>query len=100
MMATNNPEIPGWLADMSEFYQHPRFIEGKGWCALSQMLFTWALCVGLDPVGRKYRYCFEHHKDALDSLQNWDGQGDAPGNWIKRKGLGEDLINPNFCKVE
>jgi len=95
-MESNNPEVPAWLSDMSHDYFYVRYIDGLGWCALSKMMFTWALSVGLDPIGRKYRYCFENYQEALDSIQNWDGQGDAPGNWIKRKGLGEDLINPKF----
>lgn len=33
---------------------------------------------------------------ALTDLLTWDGQGDPPGNWIKRKGLWADTINPKF----
>jgi hypothetical protein len=76
------------------------YIKGLGWCGITKMLFTYALCVSLNEFGYMCRYCFEHEIDAVGSLNAWDGQDDAPGPWIKRKGLGEDLVNPNFGKSD
>lgn len=94
---TTPDEIPDWLLAMPE-YTIVRHIEGKGWCGVRQMLFSFGLFVDITPDSYGYRYCFEHLRDAALALVQWDGQGDAPGNWIKRKGLGADLLNPNFVR--
>jgi len=53
--------------------------------------------VGLDAVGYQRRYCYEHAADARAALMAWDGNGHPSGPWIKCKGAGIDLLNPNFC---
>jgi hypothetical protein len=66
-------------------------------CALLPFAFTWGLVVGLEEHGYSRRYCFEHFEDALESLASWDGEGHPGGNWIKCKGAGIDLLNPNLA---
>lgn len=84
-------------ADIEELgYAWPRQLPDGRWVAIMPMLYTWGLFVNIDPVGYSYRYCFEHAHDAVESLRTWNGEGDAPGPWIKRKGLGRDLLNPNW----
>ena len=69
-------------------------------CALQRMAFTVGLMVDLYNDGGllnyRYRYCFPSLKEAYESLQQWNGEEYPPGNWIKRKGEGGDLRNPNI----
>lgn len=83
-----------YLADNG--YTHFKEMPDGSLCALLQFTFTWGLMVGLTEFGYARRYCFEHFQDAYAALQSWDGQGHPGGNWIKCKGLGVDMLNPNF----
>ena len=65
-------------------------------CALLQMVYTHALVVDISLDGYGRRYCFEHRKDAEESLQAWSGEGHPGGPWIVCKGLGVNLLNPAF----
>jgi hypothetical protein len=76
-------------------YAQPRRI-GDRWCALARFNFTTALVAGIDSIGHGVRYCFEHAADAAAALAAWDGQGHPPGPWIKAKGAGIDLLNPEL----
>jgi len=65
-------------------------------CAVKQFNYTTAVVVGLDDVGYQRRYCYEHRADAQAALVAWDGQEHPSGPWIKCKGAGIDLLNPEF----
>lgn len=67
-------------------------------CGIRQFNYTTALVVGLDPTGYHLRYCYEHRSDAQAAIEVWDGRGHPPGPWIKCKGGGVDLLNPDFCR--
>ena len=43
-----------------------------------------------------YRYMYATEGEAVEACVKWDGEGHPPGNWIKRKGGGPDLDNPNY----
>jgi hypothetical protein len=73
-------------------YTHLQVIDGRV-CGISRFIFTWGLCVGLNPVSFEYRYCFHTLQDALAALADFDGTQD-PEDFIVRKGLGEDY-RPN-----
>lgn len=77
-------------------YFQLREIEGQGVCGLQQMLFTVGLFCHLDRTGYKYRYCYPTLLDANAAIQEWDGEGHPPGPWIKRKGQGGDMPNPEL----
>lgn len=66
------------------------------WCALLRFNFTWGLVVGLNESGYARRYCYEHEVDAAVALKSWDGAGHPKGPWIKCKGAGIDLLNPEL----
>ncbi|MDQ7958953.1 MAG: hypothetical protein RET84_23760 [Pseudomonadota bacterium] len=63
-------------------------------CALKDFVFTTGLMVGLDPIGYRLRYCYEHAREAREALAAWDGEGHPGGPWIKCKGAGIELLNP------
>lgn len=83
-----------------------KFLEQQGYtdlrevngvlCGLQQMNFTYGLIVKLTWFGYSHRYCYEHKEDALEALNSWDGSGHPAGPWIKMKGLGVDLLNPEL----
>ncbi len=72
-------------------------IPDRGICGLARMAYTVGLFYGLDKTGYAGRYCFHTLSEALESLNEWDGKDDAPGNWIKHKG-GVEYRNPNYEK--
>ena len=75
-------------------YVRARQLPDGRWLGVTPMLFTAALCVDLTSAGYAWRYCYASMGEAVAALEAWDGQGDAPGNWIKRKGKGEDVLGP------
>ena len=56
---------------------------------LYPMIYNVRLCVG-EPGAMTYdnAWCYPHAhvRAALDALDQWDGEGDPPGPWIKRVG--------------
>jgi hypothetical protein len=93
----SSAEVDAQLAAFlhGEGYRLMRVIQGKT-CALQQFNFTIGLVVGLTFDGYERRYCFETVEDARDSLLSWDGTLHPPGPWIKCKGHGIDLLNPDL----
>lgn len=77
-------------------YTEIRVLRGQ-LCAVKKFNYTTAVVVGLDDVGYQRRYCYEHHADAQAALLAWDGHEHPSGPWIKCKGGGVDLLNPDFC---
>lgn len=75
-------------------YTDLRVVPGKGIAGLLRFAYTYGLVYGLDEVGYRGRYCFEHRADALAALESWSGEGDPTGPWIKHKGIGIDELNP------
>lgn len=65
-------------------------------CGLQKYKFTTAVVGGLGAKGHDRRYCDEFEADARTSLLNWDGRGHPSGPWIKCKGAGVDMLNPNL----
>lgn len=53
---------------------------------LAQMLFTCAVIVSDADDGNPItRWCYHTRREAKAALDAWDGNGDPPGEWIKRK---------------
>jgi hypothetical protein len=78
-------------------FKNLREIPNKGICGLHSMLFTTGLMINLQPLDFQIyegRYCF-HTFQAAAALEQWNGQNDPPGNWIKYKGRTE-YNNPNY----
>lgn len=77
-------------------YSDVRRLPDDRWVGLKHFIYTTAIVVGLDSTGYSHRYCYEDRYEARPSLDAWDGSGDPPGNWIKRKGVGGDFGNPAY----
>lgn len=74
-------------------YSSPRLLPTGEWAGLLRMIFTYALVVGIDEIGYRTRYCYARQTNAEMALEIWDGTGDPPGPWIKKKG-GEEKLGP------
>lgn len=81
---------------MEQGYFLPRQLPDGRWIALQSMFATTGLFVGLDETGYRFRYCYEMAGEAIYDVLHWDGIDHPPGNWIKLKGHGYDLLNPKW----
>lgn len=81
-----------WLADQG--YTPIIVIPSVGVCSIRRMIFTTGLFVNMDELGYQYRYCYQTRAEALSAIESWNGEGHPPGDWVKRKGEGGDLSNP------
>lgn len=64
--------------------------------AMKQLNYTTAVVVGLDDVDYQRQYCYEYRAHVQTAFVAWGGCEHQPGLWIKRKGAGIDLLNPDF----
>jgi hypothetical protein len=82
----------------SEGYFNIRIIPAHGICGLFSYGASIGICCGMTHDHISYRYCYENEAflDAKLAIILWNGEGHPPGPWIKRKGLGEDLINIEY----
>lgn len=79
-------------------YRNLREINGRGACGLLRMAYTVGLFYGLNKEYYEGRYCFETWAEAEKSLNEWDGNGEPSGDWIKHKGVVGEWANPNIEK--
>lgn len=63
-------------------YMYVRLLPDGVWIGLIDLLYTTALCVGLDQYGYERRYCYEEGRLALAELEKMQSGGDVPRGWI------------------
>lgn len=78
----------------SEGYYEIREVPGRGICGLRKFIFTTGLVVGMTKDLYYGRYCYSNESDASKALNEWNGEGDPDGPWIKYKGMPEERSNP------
>jgi hypothetical protein len=76
-------------------YYNFRLLPNYGLCCLKKYAFTTGLVIGLSKHSYFGRYCFTNEQEAMDSLKEWNGDGDPKGNWLKYKGIGGERENTN-----
>lgn len=81
---------------VAQGYSQVRKVATGKVCAIFAFKYTVGLVVGLDTIGYEGRYCYEHAGDASKALKDWNGHGHPAGAWVKCKGAGIDLLNPNL----
>jgi len=93
-MGTKNLPMPDTLLKKlnREGYTRCRRLPTGEIAGILPQIYTVGLCVGLNEIGYRTRFCYEHRNDALAALESWDGRRDPPGPWIKQKP--EDRLNP------
>lgn len=72
------------------------YIPGRNVCCLSYMAYTVSIMYNIDDNGYQARYCYHTLEEAREAFNTWDGKDHPPGNWIKRKGDGRDISNPDY----
>jgi hypothetical protein len=88
---------------VKEGYECIRMLPGGEASGIKRFIHTWAIVVGIDKFGYRCRYCYETQHAAYIHHLQWEGKGDPPGPWIKKKGRDEngehvDLLNPTLGK--
>jgi len=71
---------PSFLSDVQAFPAIRQLPDGR-WLAVHRLLFHWTLLIDNHEFGYEDRYCYQYYDDAVEAMNNWDGEGDAPGNW-------------------
>lgn len=66
----------------------------RGFCGIKRLAYTVGLFYSLNRLGYKGRYCYHTMAEAVAALIEWDGNDDAPGEWIKHFGEAE-YSHPN-----
>lgn len=66
-------------------YTHVRQLPDGTYAGLCKLLFTTAICTGLDYHGWAYRYCFESADTALTELNRLENMDDLPVGFIARR---------------
>lgn len=72
------------------------YIPGRNICYLAYMAYTVRLFYNADSHGYQACYCYHTLEEAREAFNTWDGNGHPAGNWIKRKGDGHDISNPDY----
>ncbi len=80
----------------TEGYYEIREIPGRGLCGLRDFIFTTGLVIGMNEDLYYGRYCYSNKEDALKALNEWNGEGDPEGPWIKYKGMPGERSNPEI----
>lgn len=66
-----------------------REIPNCGDCVVQRFLVTAGLLTHVEVdaanIDYKARYCYDSAIEAVVALEQWDGVGDPPGEWIKEK---------------
>lgn len=89
---------PAQRADLAAAgYLLARLLPSGEIAGLTRMIYTVALCVGIDAESYRTRFCYPDVWSAMNALARWCGEGDPPGPWIKNKG-GADRPNPHYLK--
>lgn len=66
-------------------YQHIRRLPDGTYAALYKLMFTMAICTGLNGTGYAYRWCFDDEARAFSELQKLENMDDEPTGFIARR---------------
>lgn len=84
-------ELIEWLR--SQGYSNFREIPGQGLCAIMRLLFFYGLFVGITKEKYDGYYSYPFQTDCKDAIEDWNGEGDPPGYWLKYKGIDGERNN-------
>lgn len=71
-----------------------------GVTALRDYLYTTDIVVGIRGSSYLRRYSYDSQELARRALEQWNGQGDPSGPWLKCKGADELRIGPGWKTLE
>lgn len=75
------------LIEESFMYRNVRQLSDGTWAGTTDLIFTRAICTGIDPhFGTwAYRWCFEDRERALLELEKLEQMDDTPTGWVARR---------------
>lgn len=80
-------------------YTHICWNPKVGLCGIRRLLFTVGLWYNIEYGGKagapEGRYCYHTMAEAVAAFNEWDGEGDPPGDWIKHKGSRGEWFHPD-----
>ena len=82
----SNPEE--LMKILRDDYQNMRLLEDGTIVGTIELMFTRAICMGINHTGWEKRFCFESRSLALSELAKLKTFGDEPDGYIARRGLG------------
>ena len=80
----DDEKITQFLLD-NEYHSIVKLPDGT-WAALTKLLYTTGLCVGLDDLGWAARYCFKDTGKAVSELCKLKRMTEAPSGFIAQRG--------------
>ena len=69
----------------SRGYENVRRLADGTWAGTVALLYTRAVCTGIDYFGHAYRYCFSDPALALEQLALLTEMDQEPTGWIARR---------------
>ncbi len=79
-----SPELQQ-LLDENHYYEARELPDGTV-AALYRLMFTTAICTGIDDFGYAYRWCFEDPALALRQLSLLQSMDEEPVGYVARRG--------------
>lgn len=79
-------------------YFDARRLPRNRWIGIQRQLYTVALDAEINAYGWSRRWCYGTEAEALAAMHVWDGHGDPPGLWIKRRH--DDTLNPEWLATQ
>jgi hypothetical protein len=74
-------------------------VPGHGICGIKRFMYTHGILSQLNPDNLFTwfygRWCYPDFDSAKKALEQWDGAGDPPGDWIKYKGVDCERHHPS-----
>ena len=83
-----HPDPDSIIEQLKDDYQNLRKLEDGTVVGTIELMFTRAICIGLNPIGWEKRFCFENRSLALSELAKLTTSEDEPDGYIARRGLG------------
>lgn len=73
------------MLEANGYYDIRKLPDGT-WAALYRLIFTTAICTGLDDLGWAYRWCFDDPDMAAAGLAKLEAMDDEPAGYVARRG--------------
>ena len=83
MTESTEADFPQFLAD-NKYFNLRKLPDGT-YAALHNLMFTTAICTGLNWTGWAYRYCFDDPELAAQELAKLEAMDDEPTGFIARR---------------
>ena len=66
-------------------YRNVRQLPDGTWAGTIELIFTRAICTGIDWISYAHRWCFEDRELAVSELNKLENMDDWPQGWVARR---------------